>query len=176
MVTTRPQTLIGLLELIGEIKITPTEFAGLFENPLLIYAVSQAWEDMEALLDNGIVLQGKCIARLRWDLDRGLHRKIAALSEADFKAESVQEAAELDAGDSEYIQLINSATSLGYRRIPQVDLLIEELQKAHRDASAREKAFEELSNKYTKLEEAIDHFGKKKQRYLRKIAGKKMKE
>jgi hypothetical protein len=175
VVTTRPQSLMALLELIGGIKITPTEFVSLFENPMLIYAVDQAWVDVQVLLESGIVLRSKSIGRLRWDLDQELHRQIAALSEADAREESEEEPVELDAGDSEYLQLLKSAASRGYPRIPLLDSLMEDLEKAQKEVKAKSKAFEELLLKYEEIDKTITHFGKRKQRYLRSIARKKFK-
>lgn len=176
VVTTRPQSLVALLDLIGEIKMTPTEFVSLFENPLIIYAVSQAWEDVQVLIESGIVLKEKSIPRLRWDLDQGLHEKIVALRETDTRAESVEEAADLDIGDHEYIELLKSAASRGYRRIPELDPLIKAVEKAQNDVQAKSRAFDELLSKYEGLEKAVAHFGKRKQRYLRKMARRETKE
>jgi len=173
VVTTRPQSLVALLDLVGGIKMTPTEFVSLFENPLIIYAVSQAWADVQALIESGIVLQGKSIARLRWDLDKGLHEKIVALREADTRAEPAEEAADLVIGDHEYIELLKSAASRGYRRIPELDPLIEAVEKARNDAQGKSQAFDELLRRYEGLEKAIAHFGKRKQRYLRKMDRKR---
>ncbi len=45
-VTTRPQTLMALLELVGHIELSPEQYVNLFENPLLIYAVNESWHDV----------------------------------------------------------------------------------------------------------------------------------
>lgn len=171
VVTTRPQSLIGILDLIGDINISPSEFVDLFENPLLIYAVTQAWDDVQELVNSGIDLQGKSISRLRWDLDQGLHEKIVALKEADERAETTEDAE--GESDSVYIKLIKSADSCGYGRIPELKSIMQDLERSEKGKNDISKKFEELACKYKDLEEAITHFGKKKQRYLRRLARKK---
>ena len=174
-VTTRPQSLLALFDLIGGIKITPTEFVCLFENPLMIHAVSEAWEDVQSLIESGIVLQGKSIARLRWDLNQGLHEEIVALRKADTITESAEETADPDTGDREYIRLLESASSRGYRRIPELDSLIKAVDKARDDAEEKGQALSELLRRHEGLEKDIAHFGKRKQRYLRRMARRRKK-
>jgi hypothetical protein len=173
VVTTRPQSLIALMDLIGGIKITPTEFVSLFENPLLIYAVSKAWDDVQALLDSGVLLEGKSIARLRWDLDQGLHENIAAYKEAEAKAEATEEPADEEITDEKYLDLLKAAESGGYAKIPELDFLIKAVERAENDAKAKSDAYDELLQKYAELEENIKHFGRRKQRYLKRISRQK---
>lgn len=175
-VTARPQSLIALLDLIGGVEITPTEFVSLFENPLLIYAVSQSWDDVQVLLESGVVLQGRSIARLRWDLEEGLHEQIATFAQAEARAESDDDTVDPDIGDNEYIELLKSTASRGYRRIPELDGLLEAVEKAQDDARARAEALDELLEKHQELEKEIAYFGKRRQRYLRRIGGRSMKE
>ena len=173
IVTTRPQPLIGLLEIIGGIKIAPTEFVRLFENPMLIYAVRQVWDDVEALLDSGIDLKDKSIARLSWDLDHELHGRISALEEAEAVGDASVEETSVSMGDVEFTELIKSATARGYKKIPELETFMDALGKAESKAKEKEEAYNELLEKHKELEESITHFGKRKQRYLRRIASKK---
>ena len=173
VVTTRPQALVALLEIIGGIKIAPAEFVRLFENPMLIYAVRQAWNDVQVLLDSGIDLKNASIARLRWDLDQELHSQISALEEAEVMAEASKEEVSVSMGDIEFTELLKSATARGYKKIPELDAFMQALEKAESEAREKEEAFNELINKYKELEGAITHFGKRKQRYLRRIASSK---
>jgi len=173
VVTTRPQALIALLEIIGGIKIAPAEFVRLFENPMLIHAVRQAWNDVEALLDSGIDLKDKSIARLSWDLNQELHSRISALEEAEVVADASYEDASVSMGDVEFTELIKSATARGYKKIPGLEAFMQALGKAESEAKEKEEAYNELLEKYKELEETITHFGKRKQRYLRRIASKK---
>ncbi|MCJ7670249.1 MAG: hypothetical protein MUO61_07035 [Dehalococcoidia bacterium] len=172
VVTTRPQSLIALLEIIGGIEIAPTEFVRLFENPMLIYAVSQVWSDVQALLDSGIDLRDKSIARLRWDLGQELHSRISALEEAEVAAEISKEEVAVSMGDIEFTELLKSAKARGYKKIPELDAFMQALEKAESEAREKEEAYAELIDKYKELEGAITHFGKRKQRYLRRIASR----
>ena len=173
VVTTRPQSLIALLDIIGGIKIGPTEFVRLFENPMLIHTVREAWADVQVLLDSGIDLRNKSIARLRWDLDQELHNRISALEDAELVADALGEEASVSTGDTEFTELIKSATARGYKKIPELETFMDALGKAESKAKEKEEAYNELLEKHKELEESITHFGKRKQRYLRRIASKK---
>ena len=62
-VSARPETLIGLLRLMGHSDVTAKEFVALFDNPLLQASVANSWSDVEDLLKAGISLRGKNQAR-----------------------------------------------------------------------------------------------------------------
>jgi len=168
VVTARPQTLVALLDVIGGIKIEPKDFVQLFENPLLINAVQQTWDDVETLLDSGIDLRDKSLPRLRWDLDQGLHLKISALEQAELKAETAEEAAMITA-DNEYTELLKSASSRGYKSIPELEVFLRTLQAKDMKAEEIQQAYNELLQRFEQLETEIAHFGKRKQNYLRRI-------
>jgi len=170
VVTTRPQSLIALLGLIGNIELTDPEFVSLFENPLLAYAVEHSWSDVNVLIDSGIELAGVSLPKLRYDLDQELHRHIAAFCEAETKAEETEETAEPDASESEYIKLLKSASARGYKKIPEVDQFMQILERTQEDAASKTKALEALAKDYQEMEKTITYFGKRKQRYLRQMA------
>jgi len=171
-VTTRPQTLMALLELVGHIELSPTQFVNLFENPLLIYAVTQSWPDVQALLDSGIMLHNKSIARLRWDLAHELHNQIVRVEESEQSIDIEDETADTSKAEQEYINLLRSAASHGYRRIPGLDLLMKSLEKAEVDMRSKEKSIDEKLESHEELEKMIAQFGKRKQKYLRRLASK----
>lgn len=172
VVTTRPQELIAILELIGNIDIIPTEFIRLFENPLLIYAVQQDWDDVQTLLNGGIDLTNKSLPRLRWDLDQELHSKIAALNEAEKYEETAGEEATVGIGDKEYLELIRSASKRGFKKIPELETFMQALEAEEKKAEVKEEQYNELLQNYRVLEEKITYFGKRRQRYLKRIANK----
>lgn len=172
VVTTRPQPLIGIFDLIGGIDVSPSEFVKLFENPLLIYSVRSSWDDVEILLNSGISLKDKSIARLRWDLNQRLHEQIVALKEADLK-ESEGDVEEGKISDNLYIELVKTSSSLEYSHIPEIDILISSLKQAKNDAEEKDRLIYELSEKFERLEKEILRFGKRKQNYLKKLVKKK---
>jgi len=169
VVTTRPQTLVALLDVIGGIKIEPQDFVRLFENPLLINAVRQSWDDVEVLLDSGVDLRDKSLPRLRWDLDQELHSKISALAEAELRAETAEEAAIITA-DNEFTELLKSASSRGYKSIPELEVFLRALEVKDLKAEEMEQAYNELLQRFGELETEIAHFGKRKQNYLKRVA------
>lgn len=172
VVTTRPQSLIAILELVGSIDVSPAEFVKLFENPLLVYAVEQIWEDVYMLLDSGIDLKDKSLTRLRWDLDQELHGTISALIESEEYAETAKEEAPVGTGDKEYTELIKTASKRGYRQIPELEAFMKTLEEAESKVEVKEQQYNELLEVHQKLQEEITHFGRRKQRYLRRMADK----
>jgi len=172
VVTARPQSLIAILELIGSIDVSPTEFVKLFENPFLVYAVEQIWEDVYMLLDSGIDLKDKSLTRLRWDLDQELHGKLSALIDSEEYAETAKEEAPIGTGDKEYTELIKTASKRGYRQIPELEAFMKTLEEAESKVEVKEQQYNELLEVYQNLQEEITHFSRRKQRYLRRMAAK----
>ena len=170
VVSTRPQKLLGLVEIATGPVVDDVAFVRLFENPLLIHAVEQIWSDVRLLLDNGIALTGKTLVRLQWDLDRVLHNRITAVKHADEQAEAAGEDAAVDAGDREYVELFQEATALGYTPHPTLESLHKALIQARGQAELEKAAREQLQEQFDLLAVEIERFGKKKQRYLKKIA------
>lgn len=173
VVTTRPKSLISILEIIGGIQVSPEELIKLFDNPLLSDAVENTWDDVEKLLDNGIQLRDKSIPRLRWDLDQELHGKLVAFEEAD-----KPEAPEIDdtqptAGYNEFTELIKSASSRGYNSIPELQYFISILDNKDTKIKFKNEEYAQLLDRFAMLEQQITYFGKRRQKYLKKIAQKK---
>lgn len=171
-VTTRPQTLMALLELVGHIELSPAQYVSLFENPLLIYAVTQSWPDVETLLDTGIMLRDKSIARLRWDLSHELHNQIVRVEQVEQSIDIEDETADTSKAEQEYISLWRTTASHGYRRIPELEVLMRFLEKAEEGVRLKEKEYTAKLESYEELEKAIAQFSKRKQKYLRRLAGK----
>lgn len=169
-VTTRPQKLLALMEIATGPVVDDVAFVSLFENPLLIYAVEQLWPDVSLLLANGIALTGKRLVRLKWDLDETLHTRISALKAADERAEDEGEDAAIDAGDQEYVELVREVTNLGYPLHPVLETLRDALIQAKDEAEFERAAREQLQERFDQLAAEIERFGKKKQRYLRRVA------
>jgi hypothetical protein len=169
VVSTRPQKLLALMEVATGSVVDDINFVRLFENPLLIYAVKRLWPDVRLLLNSGIGLTGKKLVRLRWDLDRVLHDRISTLQIADERAEAEGEGAAADAGDSEYIDLFREATALGYSLHPALMSLQQAMERAKDQAEIEKTTKEHLQKQLDLLAPEIERFGKKKQRYLKKI-------
>lgn len=175
VVSTRPQQLMALMEVATGSMVDDVSFVRLFENPLLIHTVKLLWPDIRVLLSSGIGLTGKKLVRLRWNLDRALHNRISALKIADERAESEGEGAAADAGDSEYVDLFREATALGYSLNPVLKSLQQAIEQAKSQAEIEKTTKEHLQEQFELLASEIERFGKKKQRYLKRIAKQKSK-
>ncbi len=127
------------------------------------------------MLESGIVLRDKSIARLRWDLSHELHDQIVRLEESEKSIDVEDERADTSKAEQEYVDLLMSAASHGYRRIPGLEALMKSLEKAQEDARSKEKVYSTRLESFDELEKAIEQFGKRKQRYLRRLASKAMK-
>jgi len=172
-VSAHPSSLTALLELIGNISLSATEFVSLFENPLIIYAVNQSWDDVQALLDNGVTLADKSIPRLRADLDDAMHSQLISLQASESKTEASDEPAIEDEYVDHYVDFMRTLEARGYKRIPELDPLLKLLDKTKDEAKFNKQAYDELFAAYGELENLIEQFGKRKQRYLRRIVKKK---
>lgn len=174
VVTSKPQTLLSLFSLIGQVELSPIEFIKLFENHLLIYAVDGAWEDIKKLVKSGIALNDKSIARLKWDLQERLHGQISAyesIKSTDDKDITDDEIA--SAETSKYFDLIKIAKEKGYKTIPAVDKLLYLLRTKKKDEEQIKKELEQTKEDYEILKAEINKFGKRRQKYLRKITKKR---
>jgi hypothetical protein len=162
-VVTKPNTIINLLEKIGQFSATSSEIVNLFENPYLIDAVNNSWETIKALSNAGIVLRGKNIVRLRWDLDNEIKNFIAEQSKMD-ENEQILDSQKVD----NYILFIRKIKSKGYKLIPDVELLESKVAELEEEVKTNSKIQESLQNE-------IEKFGKKRQQYFDKINTKKRK-
>jgi len=162
-VTTRLQSVAGVLTALGKINMTPTEFMQLLENPFLVYAVNTAREDIGALVNAGVRLRGVSLPRMRRDLDEGLHNRITALNEITAKRFDENDPSSL--GDEEYVKMIDEARRRGYYLEIGAHHLSDELKKYKEDYEKRIKSIEKYS-------ELIETFGKRKRKYLKRFEEK----
>ena len=72
-VSMRPSGLAAVFDLLTVSVVSDLQLVTMFADPLLAQCVEQCWEETEALLNEGISLRGVSLARLRRDLDSGLH-------------------------------------------------------------------------------------------------------
>jgi len=166
-VTAKPSALASIQELIGTFDVPPSEFVQLFENPLLGSVVGRVWPDLEKLVRSGISLRGKSLPRLRFDLDSAFHAQIASLSEAEHEEESSSHSTNV--ADEEFMKLLETAKGRGYSLVPEVGVLRERVMSGERRAQDLQAALDEIGSKSKALEDKIAFFGKRKQRYLRRV-------
>ena len=169
-VSARPDTLTGLMQLVGQSDVTPREFMALFDNPLLQASVANAWPDIEELLKAGLSLKDKNQARLAWDLEDGLHQRIAAVTASEATADDLETEDAKRAVDKPILQLLDEARGRNYKPIPYAEALISEV-KPLRSANARlTEELDVLGQRFVVLQSEIDQFGRRRQRYLRRVA------
>jgi hypothetical protein len=169
-VTVRPSALASIQELIGTFEVPPSEFVQLFDNPLLELAVDSVWPDLEKLIRSGISLRGKSLQRLRFDLDSAFHAQIVNLSKAEEEEENENDISEsAETPDERFLELLNTAVRRGYSLIPEVDELRLRIESSEQRAQDLQATLDEINSRNKDLEEKIAFFGKRRQRYLRRI-------
>lgn len=178
-ISVRPNTLAGLLRLVGESKIAARDFVQLFDNPFLQRAVAVSWDDVRGLLELGVRISTVTSPRLAWDIEMGLHDRLSALHELETRA-SEGRAAESAVSD-EYVHTLDFAHAHGYLARPVVNEVLAELNQAKAAAVAeRQNAdmvrremqakLDEQATRYALLEQEIEFFGRRRQRYLKRVA------
>jgi hypothetical protein len=161
-VSTRPQILSSLLELMGALDLSDLQYTSLLENCLLHSAAEAVWDDVKVLLDAGLELGDKSLTRLRFDVEDRLHDQITALRNADSMADADDSDEPPEAGDREHLELLKAADRAGYRANQQLMRLLAE-------GRANQKELTRLAEENQALREAVSRFGKRKARYLRQM-------
>jgi hypothetical protein len=164
--TVLPKTLIVLIERITGPILSSIDVLRLFENPFMAHAVNATWEDVRTLVQAGISTVGKRVSRLRWDLDKALH---AHLTTSGGGADVPVNDRSTDEVRS-FGQLIEAAKTQGYTLVPEVELFVSEYEKLETDKSINQDELRALKERHEKLKEKIDEFGKRKRKYLQRLA------
>lgn len=172
VVTTKPQTLVSILDLVGKSNISHKDHIRLMDNPLLIYSVESCWDDIQTLIKSGIDLEGKNIARLRWDLQTALHEHIAAYHNY---TENPELDSESDTKFQKWLELIDEAKKQGYKKLPEIEIFRNAIENAESDNENLIKQLGEVTSQYETLKNEIERFGKRRQYYLEKLQNKKKK-
>ena len=165
-VTVRPGTVAGLLKFVGT-GISSIEFVQLFDNPLLDRAVSAVWPDMEKLMRSGVDLRAKNLARLRFDCGHALHEYLTALEDAQDAEE--QDAEAEASSDERFMELIEAAADRGYSLVPEVAAIRERIGSGDKRVEELQGLLDEAMSANTELEKEIGFFGKRRQKYLRRM-------
>jgi hypothetical protein len=154
--TTRPQSLAGLLALVGATEMEAEDYVRLFENPLLLASVDASWNDVRALAQSGVDLSDKSLPRLRRDLDSQLHQRLAA-SIADLDKEPDVSVTTLGA-------MLTTAQDMGYRLMPPARAVLTLLQTGAEVMSENT----EILDRLRVTQEELKKIGKRKERHLRR--------
>jgi hypothetical protein len=169
-VSARPNTLAALFQLVGRSEMSARDFVALFDNPLLQHVVSLCRDDVEELLDAGLSIRGKTLPRLIWDLDRGLHERLAVALSSERRAdETLGDKEELEF-DRSYLELVKEAGDRGYRPLPAAERMMHEITELRAERADLSTQVDELAERVKEIESAAEVFGRRKRRYLQKIA------
>lgn len=159
----RSYSIYSLLRMIGTVK-KPRDEMDTLADPLLSKIVIDMWEDVEKMIKNGIRLDNMGLTRLRWDFDKNVHERLLRIDVEDIKNDTTPTESEDD-----YIALIKSFKAKGYSLAPEAEKLVyiigedkEAILKLQQENSEKDRIIEELLK-------ASSDFGKRKQRYLKRI-------
>ncbi|TET31606.1 MAG: hypothetical protein E3J72_22085 [Planctomycetota bacterium] len=163
-VSARPEVILELLEMAGKTIVDDRSLTKLFENPLLHHAVNLIWDDLKILLDCGISIRTKSLARLSLDVEQHFHDKISSLTQFKASEKEIEEGSrEID---SVYLDIVKTAKALGY---PLIDIIERLVQKGE----LQEGKLSELAEENEEFRKAINEFGKRKERWLKRHDKKK---
>ncbi|WP_320170520.1 hypothetical protein [Maridesulfovibrio sp.] len=154
-VSTRPQSLMSILTSIGISSISKVDLIKTLENPILMHSMEQHWDDIGKLIKLGFDLSNMTLPRLRVTMEDKLHEH---LTKIDMKTASSDSA--------EFKELLAVAEEAG------VPLYLAG-QAMEAKLKAKEKTIKELKNDLAaknSLEQEIEKFGKRRQKYLRRYA------
>lgn len=154
-VSTRPQSLMSLLASIGASSISKYDLIKTLENPILMHSMEQRWEDVGKLVKLGFDLSHMTLPRLRVTVENTLHE---ILTRIDLQTEL--------ADTEEFKELLSAAEKAGIP-LPPTGKALEAKLKA-KDETIKE--LEEAVAAHKNLEDKIEKFGKRKQKYLRRFA------
>jgi hypothetical protein len=152
-VSTRPQILVGLIEMFGPSGIDDRQYVSLFENPIIQQSIDKCWGEVEVVLSAGIELRGVSITRLKHDVETLLHEHISAVHEAG---------EDDDAKVDRQIELVRAAEKEGY--VPNT--LVATLMTK---GTTAEEELNRLAEENEVLKEAVKSFGRKKERWLKRL-------
>ncbi|HML71119.1 MAG TPA: hypothetical protein PKA78_07100 [Macellibacteroides fermentans] len=163
-VSVKPEILISLFEQLGSFDINSKEFLNIFENPYLAEITSDCWSNIKLLIDSGVDLIGKNPVRLKYDLNDTIHEFLTTDDNDSFD--------DFEQNENEiknFNQFVEKVKSKGYKFSPNIeDFLIE--HETLKDDLQQQKEL------YNKMNEKIAIFGKRKQKYLDKIATRNKKK
>jgi hypothetical protein len=168
-VTTSPQSLLGLLDVVGLTTVSPGELSALYINPLLANAVSEIWPDAEALARAGVELSGQSLPRLRRVFDQKLHAMLTRAAESDAPVSPEDDELHGEAEAQNYIAILDAAKDRGLRLIPPAQTLKDTIDRGRMEAHESIAQVAQFKQALDKMEELIGQFGARRQRYLRRM-------
>lgn len=137
-VVCHPNAIIAYLDGTGDfVDDDGVEIINLFENPFLTYLANSMWDDIQALLNKGVILRFKELRQLRSDVNREVHNIITSSVSEEDKKRQLRERKFYFVEDIEHLQ----------QQVKEKNGRIEALEKSNR---AKDKRIQELQTRKAK--------------------------
>lgn len=157
-VSVKPEILISLFEQLGSFEINSKEFLNIFENPYLAEITSNCWDNIKLLIDSGVDLIGKNPVRLKYDLNDIIHEFLTTND-----SDSIEDMEQNENEIKDFNQFVEKVKSKGYKFSTNIEAFLSEHETLKDDLQQQKEL-------YNKMNEQIAIFGKRKQKYLDRIA------
>lgn len=165
-ISVKPEVLISLFEQLGSFNIKSKDYLNIFENPYLVEIADECWDSIKLLIDSGVDLIGKNPIRLKYDLNDVIHEYLTNDMNTSSGEDVVQQN---DDEIKDFGQFVDKIKSKGYGFSKNIQAFLDDYQALKFE---RKQQAEIIS----KMSEEIAIFGKRKQRYLDRIAQNKSKK
>lgn len=163
-VSVKPEILISLFEQLGSFEINSKEFLNIFENPYLAEITSDCWDNIKLLIDSGVDLIGKNPVRLKYDLNDTIHEFLTTDD-----SDSIDDIEQNENEIKDFNHFVEKVKSKGYKFSTNIEAFLSEHETLKDDLQQQKEL-------YNKMNEQIAIFGKRKQKYLDRIAKTKKKK
>ncbi len=160
----RPLNIISLIERVAPFDLSYDEIKNLFENPFLSFVVTQNWESIEKLVGIGVDLRGYNLTRLKYELADVFTSKLFE-SNGKYEENAEDDLRSKNELMESFIETSKELENKGYKFIPSVKALIDNYQDMYAENQEKEDRLKEM-------EKQIELFGKRKQKYLKRMAKK----
>lgn len=140
-----PEALYSIMAENGAMSTGEVKLVNLFDNPFLVYAAKQIWDQVDPLLKAGAKLKYAVLNKLRLDVDT----RIDAILTSKTKEERYEVAKDLEEKGYDFVKVILEAQQ-------EAEQEREKAQKAQEEAESYKKLYEETENKLKEKEGLID--------------------
>ena len=161
----KPLKMVSFIEKIEPFNLSYEEISNIFLNPFLAYSISENWKFVEKLLDIGVDLKDANITRLKWELSEVFEKDLLSDEEEQGNINNFEEGDKGEFHVDEFLEIAHEINGRGYKFVPSVRKLIDKYEE---EKKRNIKNTEILA----KLEKEIDKFGKRKQKYLKRVTRK----
>lgn len=165
-ISVKPEILISLFEQLGIFEIKSKEFLNIFENPYLVNIAENCWDNIKLLIDSGVNLTGTHPVRLKYDLNDTIHDFLTIDKDVHYEYDIKQQN---DNEIKDFKQFVEKVKSKGYSFSQNIELFLNEYNTLKDDFNRQEKLLNDMK-------ESIAVFGKRKQKYLDRIAENRRKK